>query len=935
MQIEKPDNAQANLKDSSQGNFNLPEKRPDHSYPSDKIKDEVYSFLKKTVDSIPKSDLSSLPPIYISTEKDFYTEEPSGHTEFLKSSNKFSDNFCENIHFLNEINKIVYTTLTSLVVLDARSLKFAYEINLPAELTPISGRYLAFNSNLTYAIFQEFRPTSSYTETYKNDLVSDSQDTTHYLVKFQLPKNKTKGRVIKDSNHYKLKINDLLRSLFNLYEDEEIEDFDFWNRRMVMQMPFYTVRGFHPRNSNKLIFQSHQFETHNRQNNKYQPYSKTWVLDLTRFQKLISEVNNPTKLKERCTFLAKFPILKPKLIQHNQFLVFLGKHKDLKISKSEGKAIQNNDNQIIKDLSLSIFDSKNKKVLMRQIYSKHYKNNINNQHLVVGFHQELTEDLVNFDVRVMARKRLTNSTDPNSTLRASYGTKICLKERNYILTGTNHKIDENERFLILDLPSRHLTSYQPRKFDRIVGVIHKNDIYEYKVVPQTKTLVDDFYFIRRTAASSSMNRSISNIYRQATFEYSNLEIQTDMSMNPYKVMTLKNRFHSVNLYVQNYGYNRVNRNNLHPNFQHLNLKNKNMQDSRFAQGVYNGQQHSIRVFYKSLEPNCPGILLLKIETKSLKNFSESKRLEVFTGFSKDMKTDMNWDFNFQQACGHSRGKSCRFKLSLKSKLSSRYLVLMSNRIVRLNNSKNRRIAFIIYDCKNSSVKEFIFDYQLEENCSKGTIEIRYMDTMIAMLKEDKLSVYNIETSKLRHLIKHKELSEKQTIKHRIFSSIDHFMGFINIPKINSRGKYYLSKFETSKLDNDTCNTILYGFNGYSPKKTSKFVRGLRIFDYESQKSYYLLDYLDGFYKQYLIDFKPNWRLQLKKDIRPRPIYIGVPHSPQLEMEYFLKDNILMVHMKLGVDHWFNPTVNSFILLDLNNFGVYLKVELTRREVIKT
>lgn len=86
------------------------------------------------------------------------------------------------------------------------------------------------------------------------------------------------------------------------------------------------------------------------------------------------------------------------------------------------------------------------------------------------------------------------------------------------------------------------------------------------------------------------------------------------------------------------------------------------------------------------------------------------------------------------------------------------------------------------------------------------------------------------------------------------------MGFINIPKINSRGKYYLSKFETSKLDNDTCNTILYGFNGYSPKKTSKFVRGLRIFDYESQKSYYLLDYLDGFYKQYLIDFKPNWRL---------------------------------------------------------------------------
>lgn len=85
---------------------------------------------------------------------------------------------------------------------------------------------------------------------------------------------------------------------------------------------------------------------------------------------------------------------------------------------------------------------------------------------------------------------------------------------------------------------------------------------------------------------------------------------------------------------------------------------------------------------------------------------------------------------------------------------------MSNRIVRLNNSKNRRIAFIIYDCKNSSVKEFIFDYQLEENCSKGTIEIRYMDTMIAMLKEDKLSVYNIETSKLRHLIKHKELSEK-------------------------------------------------------------------------------------------------------------------------------------------------------------------------------
>ena len=90
----------------------------------------VHQAMLAKMQAMEKKDVYALPPLYINTELYNYHEERND-AKWLPNSKKVSSLVCENIHHLKQQNKIVYTSYSSLVVINAKTMEFDYEIILP------------------------------------------------------------------------------------------------------------------------------------------------------------------------------------------------------------------------------------------------------------------------------------------------------------------------------------------------------------------------------------------------------------------------------------------------------------------------------------------------------------------------------------------------------------------------------------------------------------------------------------------------------------------------------------------------------------------------------------------------------------------------------------------------------------------------------------
>jgi hypothetical protein len=342
-------------------------------------------------------------------------------------------------------------------------------------------------------------------------------------------------------------------------------------------------------------------------------------------------------------------------------------------------------------------------------------------------------------------------------------------------------------------------------------VIHKSDVDEFKIDPKTFEEFGGFLFIRKTVVKSSMNESLTNIYLQGLADFPGVEIDTDFSNSNHKVVTLKNRTAEVDLSLTRYGKNMID------SFKNIG------EDSRCGKTFYKRKEHHLRLFYREKEPYCNALLLLKYESKE---HSGSYKLKLFSNFSSKFINNMNWNFNFLQATVLKRSKVTRFKLSEKSNLNSKFLVFVSNKVQPLKASAHkRRICFLIFDCEIEDYKEFIFDYstglQTDQKDSQ-LLEVRYVDNLILLQLREKLTVYNVLTNKVRHFL-----------NGGIFASIDQFIGFVNLPELGSLkdGK------NSDTFDVDFCNSALF------------YGKGIKIIDFEAQRSHSFREYLYSYYKE--------------------------------------------------------------------------------------